>query len=340
MLTACIKAIHGGAFYKWLLGFVLLFSILTFVKYIVFLSLFYFDGDNFNIHSLVSGYVNVRFFNQLQVMLVPVLMLPFTNESMTKFRSISLFVLSLHWMILFQTEARGAILSLLSAFFLLIYFLPLNSRKELIYIVLKSIAFGFIFWLIFIICIPSWIMDGANFQLKTGSSGRIDMWLYVLDSIPERLWFGFGPMSFIWAADRPLANAHPHNSIIQILYEYGLIICIALTFCIAAHVIKNLALLKTAVNHSSIIINFAVLSGLIYSLFSGVFVMPLSQLVFVFLIAVQMQYVELKYFTPSRFAILIAIAAVFIFFCGVLGSYKSSIYLDERIPRMWLYGLL
>lgn len=318
----------------------LLFSLFTFVKYILFLLFFYIDAQTFDIHGLISGYVNVRFFNQLQVMIIPLLFFPFFYLRLERFKAISFVAISLHWAIFLQTEARGGILSLILASFIIMCFLYAGSRKQFLITSFKTMFVGVLLWLVFIVIIPYWLQDITSFQIRTTSSGRVDLWLYVLKLIPESLWLGFGPMSFSWAEGKPLPNAHPHNSVMQVLYEYGVVVCITITTWVISRVYKPLVTLKQLENISILPIVYAVLAGLIYSFFSGVAVMPFAQLLFVFLLATQIQS------RPRNVSGISASVRGALFFsmtlisCLILYSYKHIELNSALFPRVWINGIL
>lgn len=318
----------------------LLFSVFTFVKYILFLLFSYADAQSFDIHGLISGYVNVRFFNQLQVMVMPLLFLPFFKQDLAKFRSVSFIVISLHWMVLLQSEARGGMLSLILASSFVSYFLCKDNRKRFIFTILQTIFAGFCLWLLFIIIIPSWLMDSANFQIRTSSSGRLDLWLYSLESIPERIFLGFGPMSSTWAEGKPLPHAHPHNSVMQLLYEYGVIICIACILWVVSRAYNKLQALTQVENVSLCPIIYAVLSALIYSLFSGVVVMPFAQILLVFLVAVLVQYVGRDFYQVGKLTRVMLFSGVSVASYVVLMTYKHEELLPALFPRIWVNGLI
>ncbi|QQX80634.1 O-antigen ligase family protein [Shewanella sp. KX20019] len=340
VLSACMRAIEQDKLHCGVYAFSLLFSVLTFCKYILFLLFSYFDAQSFNIHGLLSGYVNVRFFNQLQVMLVPLLFLPFFCQGLTKFGRVSIVVIALHWTVLLQTEARGGILSLILALSVMLYFLSPDTRKKMVFTMLKSMLIGMSLWLVFIILIPYWLMEGSNFQIRTGSSGRIDLWLYVLKSIPEQPWLGFGPMSFTWAEGRPLPNAHPHNSVMQLLYEYGVVACIAVTAWVLSCVYRCLAGIQEAINDHSVPVTYAVLAGLIYSLISGVLVMPMAQFLLVFLLAIQVQFCTNSLRKIGLEGRVLLFAALTIIIYLLLSSYQNEELLPALFPRLWLNGLI
>lgn len=319
---------------------VLFFSVLTFAKYILFLFFSYADAQSFDIHGLLTGYVNVRFFNQLQVMVTPLLFLPFFVQDLAKFKRVSIVFVALHWAVLLQTEARGAMLSLILASVVLFFFVDANTRKQFISTMLQTMLFGSCLWLVFIIIIPYWLMDSSSFQIRTGSSGRLDLWLYVLKSIPERLWLGFGPMSFTWAEGKPLPNAHPHNSVMQLLYEYGVISCIVCTGWAMNWVYHRLRYIDQVKAVEVIPATYALLSGLCYSLFSGVIVMPLAQLMLVFMVSLQMQYETSCSYRAGIWVRIVLFLMVNVMALALLSTYKNEELLPALFPRMWVNGLL
>jgi hypothetical protein len=335
-----MRSFERDTIHFWVYTFFLLFSVFTFVKYILFLLFSYADAQSFDIHGLISGYVNVRFFNQLQVMVMPLLFLPFFKQDLAKFRSVSFIVISLHWMVLLQTEARGGLLSLILASILIMLFLGKNSRRQFIFTLLKTILLGIFLWLVFIIAIPYWLMESANFQIRTTSSGRVDLWLYVLTSIPDSMWLGFGPMSFAWAEGKPLPSAHPHNTVMQLLYEYGVITGIICLTWVFSRVYNSLIMLKSEANISLIPILYAVLSGLIYSLCSGVAVMPFTQALFVFMLAMLMQFNVINIYQLGKPALI----SLFLFVSTASGvllpTYKHQELLSALFPRIWVNGLI
>ena len=340
LLSTCMRVIEQDKLLCFIYGFSLLFSLLTFYKYILFLLFSYVDAQSFNIHGLLLGYINVRFFNQLQVMLLPILFLPLVLPALAKFKRVSLVFIALHWLALLQTEARGAVLSLIAALVIIAIFLPKDIRNSLVIASLKAMLLGVVLWFFLIFLIPNWLMDSANFQIKTTSSGRLDLWFYVLQSIPDKLWTGFGPMSFSWAENKPLANAHPHNSVMQLLYEYGLIACMVITAWVTKSSYQCLAVLKSSATRQSIPIIYATVSALIYSLFSGVVVMPMAQLLLVVMLALSVQSMSLQYCKLTLLhrclLLILIVTAVYI----VLGTYQSEELKAAFMPRIWINGLI
>ncbi|WP_119967823.1 O-antigen ligase family protein [Shewanella japonica] len=340
VFTVCIRALKIETFYFSFYIYVLLFSIFTLSKYLLFLLFFYIDAKGFNINGLIYGYVNVRFFNQLQVMLIPMLFFPIFKSSYQKYITVSILILSLHWVVLLQSEARGAILSLICASGLICFFISRNNRRKFISTSAKGLALGIMFWLIFIIIIPSWLMDIENLQLRTSSSGRIDLWLFSLKSVMDSVWFGFGPMSFAWAEGKPLYNAHPHNSVVQLLYECGLITCSILVIGVIYYLSQSMRKLREEKLQMNAPALLSFLAGIIYSLFSGIIVMPFSQIMLVFFAAVIYQKEGASYNRIEINVLIILLISTLIGCYVILSTYQHEQLLPALFPRMWLHGLI
>ncbi|MBR9729125.1 O-antigen ligase family protein [Shewanella intestini] len=327
---------------SYLFFFAVCFSALHFFVYLLYLGFSYLENGPTGISNLISGYDNVRFFNQLQVMIYPLLSLVVFFKSLHKYRKIAFILASLHCLALLQTEARGAVLSLFITFNLINYFSTHSSKKLFASFVTKSFAIGFVLWLGLIVVIPSIFFNATSVSLDTSSSGRLELWLYAVNSIFEQPWFGFGPMSFAWGEGRPIANAHLHNSLLQVLYEYGIpmfLVTLSLIFLYFKQALSQLS-----ANHIVLeSVLFSVLSAAIYSLFSGVIVMPFSQLLLIFLVAVGSygrQYSDKRFITLGKGKKLMLCILTTILVGVVVSSFQHSELKKTQHPRVWIDGAI
>ncbi|MBB1348932.1 O-antigen ligase [Pseudoalteromonas sp. SG45-6] len=222
-----------------------------------------------NPYIIYSGFINIRFFNQVQVFILPFLVL------LLKFKSIQrvvFIILFLNLLLIFIGQARGALLSFL-AFSIFALTLKTTLKKQVLIglacFVLSSIAFY---------ALDSLNKGGAEI-LRTSTSGRIDLWFNTLSSLSlKHLFIGNGPGVFEMSLGSSAPFSHPHNSLIEILNEWGLIalICIlTVVFTTFRKAITHLKQHKKDIITESLFYSFAI--GITYSLFSGVHVMPVSQ---------------------------------------------------------------
>lgn len=367
VIGVLIADIGRTAALQYFFGFALFFSVCIAVKFFLLLLFHALDANRPDVHSLVAGFMNVRFFNQLQVMLLPLLCLSFYIEQLKKYKRAAMLVFGVLWLILLQSEARGAVLALLVAAVVVYRFLPASLGKAFIRPIMKAVAFGTLLWLVLIIIIPLFIFDSPIWQLRTNSSGRIDMWIYILHAIPERIGLGYGPMSFAWAEARPLPNAHPHNALMQFLYEFGVVAFILATswsLITLWSILKRLTLLREKVGEkpsehlavkpqnctnknigksldtdvTDIMLVFALCALWIYAMFDGVIVMPLSQALLVALLALNCRHYQSRVITLPLKVALVAILIT----CGALliVSLGDTALNPQLYPRLWLTGII
>jgi len=222
-----------------------------------------------NPHIIYSGFINIRFFNQVQVFILPFLVL------LLKFKSIQrivFIVLFLNLLLIFIGQARGALLSFLV---FSIFALALKTTLK------KQVLIGLACFTLS--CIAFYALDSLNRGgaeiLRTSTSGRIDLWFNTLSGLSlKHLFIGNGPGVFEMSLGSSAPFSHPHNSLVEILNEWGLIalICIlTVVFTTFKKAIAHLRNHKKDIITESLFYSFAI--GITYSLFSGVHVMPVSQ---------------------------------------------------------------
>lgn len=365
ILGVLITDIGRNLTLQYFFGFALFFSICIAVKFFLLLFFYALDANRPDVHSLVAGFMNVRFFNQLQVMLLPLLCLSFYIEPLKKYKRAAMLAFSVQWLILLQSEARGALLAIVLAAVVVYRFLPANLGKTFVLPMLKAVVFGTLLWLVLIIIIPLFIFDSPIWQLRTNSSGRIDMWIYILHAIPERIGLGYGPMSFAWAEARPLPNAHPHNALMQFLYEFGVVAFILATSWSLITLwakLKRLTLLGEKVggkpsehlaknrqssldtvsdidkDTTDIVLAFALCAIWMYAMFDGVIVMPLSLALLMALLALNCRQYE-----PRVIALpwkVVLMAAVITCAALLIVSLGDTALNQQLYPRLWLTGII
>ncbi|MCL1038287.1 O-antigen ligase family protein [Shewanella submarina] len=314
-------------------AFTLTFSLFLFAQFVLNLLFHLVDGVTPNIHDLVSGFGNVRFLNQLQVMLLPILLLPHFDCRLKAYRRISTFTVGFYWVLLFQSEARGALLVLIAASWLIWLLAPTKVGDLLKKVLFRSLFLGLLIWLVFVIFLPWMFTEEFGFELRTSSSGRLATWWYLLQEIPNRLWLGAGPMGFVWAEGKPIPHAHAHNSVMQLLYEHGVLAGIVVLGSTGYWLKK--VLLQQALLASDYLIRFSLLSGLGYSLLSGVIVMPVSQMVLVLVIALVSQSNTTDKANYPAWVKWILATCLLVAVLGVAKSYKPAELKLFSAPRTW-----
>ncbi len=240
----------------------------------------------------ITGFNNVRFFNQYQLWTLGLIALPLLSFDFKNIRTRYWLHLGMicWWVLLFHTASRGVLLSwglgiLVTAAIYRKLAWPF-LRLQLIHITAGFLSFQILFELIPFLR-GSAVVTGTI--VRDTTSDRIELWKQALQLIQDHPIFGIGPMHFAWYS--PI-SAHPHNSVLQIMTEWGLpvallilmITCYGL-FCWLKKF--NIGNLQTKTNHDcnlAIILFFTAITNAFYSLVDGVIVMPISQvLMFTFI---------------------------------------------------------
>lgn len=244
----------------------------------------------------ITGFSNIRFFNQIQVFTLPLAIGTVINVC-TNFKTKVLFSITLlpvvWWMLLIQSAGRGIMLSLLLAALCVLLFFKKLSHKWLWYFI-ATLAMGYLAKLLLFNVIAH---PDQTLSMVRGGSRRLVMWPKVFLASLKRPFIGHGPMSF---ADTrfDFLPAHPHNSVLQILFEYGFPVTILVLISVYVNIRKWIVQTpkKIITNNSNlekslifrISLTVAFFGALFYSLFSGLIVMPLSQLWFAIIIGSMM----------------------------------------------------
>ncbi len=242
-----------------------------------------------------AGFSNVRFFNQFQVWTIPLFALPaILHPHLSNTLKKTLFAVASCWGILFvATLSRGAFLSSALAILLTWILFRAHSHKlltrTLLFLIVGCLSYILLFkWL------PGIFENKSTSALRPvhefgNTYDRLFLWNVAIEHIMQQPWLGIGPMHYAYHPGP--THAHPHNSVLQWAAEMGIpstLLVLYLAFSAMRAWIKKFYRL-TAENahyvspHLWVGLFCAMLSGMIYSLFSGVFVMPLSQLMFVLL---------------------------------------------------------
>lgn len=278
-------------------------------------------------YVIFSNWENRRFFNQVQVMLIPAALYFISDK---KLSNIAFLVLTINLFFLLLSDGRGALLTTMIVIFLYLHH-DSSSRAKVTKSILVSVVVFILFW---------WMYSDSSSKLVSfSSSGRIEMWLYTLstfDGVTEWL-FGQGSMTFNFRG----VLEHPHNSLLQVLYGWGTLGAISVAIPIL-YILVGAASVQTKLNSSELVLFLSFFAGLFYSMFSGVLVMPASQTLFTILFAINLKLFESKQrvaVSPLRISkvIIIVVTSLYIYTC--IASYCH--YIDNRSsyggPHFWSF---
>lgn len=342
--------------------FFLTASLLALYFFIAYTTSF-FIGGQMDTWEFLNGFSNPRFFGQFLTLLLPVLFAPILQGN--KWRKY-FFVLSLIvCFMLIASGTRGAFLGL-GAVALIYLWLSKMSRKWTI-LFIKITCVALVMHYILMEVIPDFFqMNVRNeaFDRKLfGLSAREVLWGKAIAMVNERPFFGFGPMHF--ANMKSVIANHPHQLFLQILSEWGILFFLVFFYClikiIYAILIELIFPNKIKNEKTKIIfmcLSASVFSSLIQSMVDGVFVMPYTEVIFVFMAAwlAAVYYSEknepvfeahcvssIKSWIINLIFIVAAIILLFSFFeksPTYIGKSHDNYYKNEGFlkPRFWING--
>lgn len=314
-----------------------------------------FDGF-LTAHLVYPSFGNIRFVNQIHVQLIFVviaLSLVFPKSFQKWFSCI----VGLTVFMLLVGGARGAILAI-SFVVVFIRFIPNQSLKRLSINLLKAFFLGAAFYLVYIIYEYSAQQESVSSGLfRSGSSGRLSIWSEVVSGIVRNP-FGIGSFHY-GSFTNVFPHSHPHNIWLQFFIEWGWIAGVSFLFLLSSFLICLVKKIKVESDFIKLAIGCSILSGLLYSMLSGVFVMPASQVVFVFLLALffsDSNYMEKNAYSKIErvpfcvcgfkkisFGLLMSVLLIS-YVVYVLDSYKRYLLYEDKSPfvksftagpRMW-----
>ncbi|MBY8257060.1 O-antigen ligase domain-containing protein [Vibrio fluvialis] len=216
------------------------------------------------------GFSNPRFINQVQVWLIlPMAYLAVRALRRKKSAFLPLLSVSIAFSVCFTLNGRGVVLAVLSGFILM----SLVDRalwRQWIKTLLIAAFFGACISFAFLNPLPSYLLDIETeaFLFRTTSSGRIALWQ---DAWSMTTFWGNGGGAFVC---QNFALGRPHNSVLNVLVHWGWISAA----CYVALCFLLLFKVATAAFRVTKVLGASVLTGLLYSLVSGVLDSPMSQL--------------------------------------------------------------
>jgi len=243
-----------------------------------------------------NGFSNIRFFNQYQIWSISLLSLPLLlYPKLDKRLLLFLKIIAIGWAtLIFASDSRGAIGSVFIAMLLTLcvfknHATPLLKLNSLI-LLTGAIAYLLLFKLIPFLLSNHVTMGWESIEQLGHTSDRITLWQFAIQYIIDNPWLGVGPMHYAYYFGP--SHAHPHNSLLQWACEMGIpstLLVLSLIFSGLYNWVKKFYRLTNsnslyAPSHLWIGLFCTLCSGLIYSLVSGVIVMPLSQIMMALII--------------------------------------------------------
>jgi len=240
-----------------------------------------------------SGYSNYRFFNHVQTITLPLLAIVVASPTVGIWvRRCAWVTLVLGFSFLWYTAARGTTAGLIAGGVGAIVLLRATAWRTLRPLVITALLGGVVFAVVFIALPPLFGVstDGDAVALATNTRSadlRVYLWSLAWRDIVESPWLGIGPMHFAHRLN--FEAAHPHDFPLQIAAEWGvptLILVLALSYA-GLRRMRELILREPDAELANMGTGLWItcIAVVVDSLFSGNFVMPMSQVWIAYLLA-------------------------------------------------------
>ena len=257
------------------------------VKFWVTQLLFLIEGKRFQWVSPFLDFANVRFFNQYQAYALLLLPLAAALPGMSRTWRIVVYVIAANfWALQWMAGSRSVWVGAMAG---TIAVLALSRRGRIAWLGQQAmlVVSGALIYLLFsqlVVSAPGATpVPGLSSAIEFGSQSdtdRMAMTVVSLKMVGENPLLGIGPGQ--WGLNQSLVkNAHPHNSPLQLLSEYGLLAGAAgvalgmVLLLFAARALR--AQTQHGANPVTASLCAALAMGLVDSLFSGNLIMPHSQ---------------------------------------------------------------
>jgi O-antigen ligase len=255
-------------------------SILSMFLVIVCAFVYLDAGINIRWREIFAFVSNARFLNHFHVAAFLFLAHHATRTS-GFWKCFSLLGLSATFFVVLVSAGRGVWISMACG--VIIYSLIIRGRARVG--MLKTLCICFLcgvclFWVFAEYLVAN--DGGVGFSVRRellSSSGRVYMWQRTISAILESPIFGYGAYSF--ALDRTMPAtmpAHPHQHFLQLAYEYGLLVTIGLYVGITIFLVRAAVKIRQDLNTFAAVALASLIGLLINAQYSGVFTMPLGQL--------------------------------------------------------------
>lgn len=271
------------------------------------------------------GFLNIRFFSQLQVWTLPVisLLLVRWKQKLPFFlKSISFLLVVLWWAIAFQSGTKGLFLALaMSLFFVFVLFKKTSLpwlRTQIFFMILGVLVYGLVFcWLPGLLGQHSLSVSESMRHYIVAShvsvKSRLYLWHQAWMMIKSKMVLGVGPLHYAYYPNA--IGAHPHNSLLMIASEWGVPVTVFMVFLASWGFCAWCRYARQSPSFTNIALTVSLLAGLLYSLVSGVMVMPLSQLMMGLIIGWMLGHYffeqPIKVSMVQRFALMCALLLLF-----------------------------
>jgi len=235
-----------------------------------------------SIELFADTFSNRRVFGQVASMAIPLLAYPMLARDRARVWQWSVFVLlAVWWMLVIMSGTRGTWMALAVAAVVLSAF-AWRACAGWLRIQVMALGVGALLFAVLFAWLPAWLGQDATLENRLSNiaslSGRSELWAMAWAQIVAHPWLGVGPMHL--AAIPMKFGAHPHNAVLQLAAEWGVLAALALILPALLGVLRLLARLRQQATPSLLLVclTASLLAAGAQSMVDGVIVIPYTQI--------------------------------------------------------------
>ena len=251
------------------------------------LSFFLADGRVPQAGDFGFMYMNHRFLNHAQSLMLPMAFVPLLVPTVRWVRVAAWIGVIGGLALLWRTGGRGTLIAI-GMFWLVVPCLLRHRAKRVVGVLTLALLGAALAYMACFVLPPALLGlppdhsgNASSRLVGINDSARLYLWRLALANAMAHPWLGIGPMHYAHAPN--LLAAHPHNSVAQLAAEWGLpIAAVTLGTLGVLFVRRAMNVFATAPASDArvllVVSWLAVLAGCVDSLVSGTLVMPVSQM--------------------------------------------------------------
>lgn len=291
LLIAAHARRKGKEFDQWAIRVVWIVAFLIFLRIMMgYMAALIEKIELDSVTLFTSSFSNRRFFGQVASMVIPLLAYPLLIRATPLWqRWVFFLLLAAWWMLVIVSGTRGTALAIAGSSILLVIFLWQHSRAWLKFQFVGVLAGGVLFVILFV-WLPPLVGQTPALENRASNlvslSGREELWGMAWVQIQAHPWLGIGPMHF--ASLGLKYGAHPHNAILQLASEWGVIATAAFILPVmfaGKRLIMHLRQPSIDIKEKKLLFCIAVslLAAIIQSMVDGILVIPYTQIWLIFI---------------------------------------------------------
>lgn len=283
LLMAAHARCKGEVFDQWAVRVVWIVASVIFLRIMMgYLAALIENKELDSIALFDSTFSNRRFFGQAASMVIPLLAYPLLIRAPPLWQRWTFFLLlAAWWMLVIVSGTRGTVLAIAGSIILLAIFLWQDFRAWL-KLQMAGLLVGAMLFVILFVWLPALLGQTPALENRASNlttlSGREELWGMAWAQIQAHPWLGIGPMHF--ASLGLKFGAHPHNAILQLASEWGVIATTAFMLPVLISVKRLVTHLRQpSISSKPLLICLAasLLAAIIQSMVDGILVIPYTQ---------------------------------------------------------------